>query len=50
MVESKKMADEKLIFETSEEVQVYPTFDVMKLREELVRGIYAYGFDKPSAV
>lgn len=22
----------------------------MKLREELVRGIYAYGFDKPSAV
>jgi len=22
----------------------------MKLREDLVRGIYAYGFDRPSAV
>ena len=25
-------------------------FDDMKLREELLRGIYGYGFDKPSAI
>lgn len=30
-------------FETSEEVEVVPTFQSMKLREELLRGIYAYG-------
>lgn len=30
-------------FETSEEVQVVPTFDGMGLREDLLRGIYAYG-------
>jgi len=37
-------------FETSEEVTVCPTFDAMKLREELLRGIYSYGFEKPSAI
>jgi hypothetical protein len=30
-------------FETSEEVEVLPTFDSMGLREELLRGIYSYG-------
>lgn len=30
-------------FETSEDVEVVPTFDNMGLREELLRGIYAYG-------
>lgn len=25
-------------------------FDDMNLREELLRGIYAYGFEKPSAI
>lgn len=30
-------------FETSEDVEVVPTFQSMKLREELLRGIYAYG-------
>nr|CAD7401557.1 unnamed protein product [Timema poppensis] len=30
-------------FETSEDVEVIPTFDSMGLREELLRGIYAYG-------
>ena len=30
-------------FETSEDVEVLPTFDVMGLREDLIRGIYAYG-------
>lgn len=26
------------------------SFDAMDLREELLRGIYAYGFEKPSAI
>ena len=26
------------------------TFDAMDLREDLLRGIYAYGFEKPSAI
>lgn len=30
-------------FETSEDVQVVPTFNSMGLREELLRAIYAYG-------
>ena len=30
-------------FETSEDVEVLTTFDNMKLREDLVRGIYSYG-------
>lgn len=30
-------------FETSEDVDVTPTFDNMGLREDLLRGIYAYG-------
>jgi translation initiation factor 4A len=25
-------------------------FDEMKLREELLRGIYAYGFENPTAI
>ncbi|XP_011641895.1 eukaryotic initiation factor 4A-III [Pogonomyrmex barbatus] len=37
-------------FETSEDVEVIPTFDNMGLRDELLRGIYAYGFEKPSAI
>jgi len=37
-------------FETSEDVAVTPTFDGMGLREDLIRGIYAYGFEKPSAI
>ncbi|KAI0234179.1 RNA helicase [Massospora cicadina] len=34
--------DEKLMFETSEEVKVASSFDEMKLNEDLLRGIYAY--------
>ena len=39
-----------VIFETSEDVEVTPTFDSMGLKEGLLRGIYAYGFEKPSAI
>jgi len=30
--------------------QVVTTFDDMNLKDELLRGIYAYGFEKPSAI
>ncbi|XP_059484742.1 eukaryotic initiation factor 4A-I [Neocloeon triangulifer] len=30
--------------------EVVDNFDNMKLKEELLRGIYAYGFEKPSAI
>ncbi|CAE8685740.1 unnamed protein product, partial [Polarella glacialis] len=39
-----------LTFETSEDVEVVSAFSQMGLKEDLLRGIYAYGFDKPSAV
>lgn len=42
--------DERLIFETSKGVEVISSFDSMGIREELLRGIYAYGFEKPSAI
>ena len=35
--------DGKLKFETSKEVEVLNTFDAMGLREDLLRGLYAYG-------
>ncbi|KXS15097.1 eIF4AIII [Gonapodya prolifera JEL478] len=42
--------DDKLVFETSEDVKVFPTFDSMNLKEDLLRGIYAFNFEKPSAI
>jgi translation initiation factor 4A len=29
---------------------VATTFDEMNLKEELLRGVYGYGFEKPSAI
>lgn len=42
--------DAKLHFESSEDVKVAPTFDALGLKEDLLRGIYAYNFEKPSAI
>jgi ATP-dependent RNA helicase len=43
--------DDKLEFDVNDnKVEIYPTFDKMGLKEELLRGIYAYGFEKPSAI
>ncbi|CCD71923.1 RNA helicase [Caenorhabditis elegans] len=52
MAENKKKNDDMATveFESSEEVSIIPTFDKMGLREDLLRGIYAYGFEKPSAI
>ncbi|CAE8615551.1 unnamed protein product [Polarella glacialis] len=44
------LSGEGLTFETSEDVEVVSAFSQMGLKEDLLRGIYAYGFDKPSAV
>ena len=43
-------ADEEMIIESSEKLEVVKCFDELGLREDLQRGIYAYGFSKPSAV
>ncbi|KAJ3071896.1 RNA helicase [Podochytrium sp. JEL0797] len=42
--------DAKLVFETSSNVAVVASFDEMGLKEDLLRGIYAYNFEKPSAI
>ncbi|KAI4146805.1 MAG: hypothetical protein LQ341_001978 [Variospora aurantia] len=42
--------EEKMEFSTSKEVTVAPTFENMHLKENLLRGIYAYGYESPSAV
>ncbi|KAI3655889.1 hypothetical protein MP638_006677 [Amoeboaphelidium occidentale] len=42
--------DEKMVFETTDGVQVISSFDQLKLKENLLRGIYAYNFEKPSAI
>lgn len=39
-----------MTIETSADVSVVPTFDAMGLKEDLLRGIYSYGFEKPSAI
>ncbi len=41
---------EEATFETSKGVDVHATFDAMGIREDLLRGLYAYGFEKPSAI
>ncbi|KQK10567.1 eukaryotic initiation factor 4A-III homolog A [Brachypodium distachyon] len=44
------MDDDDLTFETSAGVEAITSFDVMKIRDDLLHGIYCYGFDKPSAI
>jgi len=43
-------ADEKMEFELSGDIDVLTSFDSMGLKEDLLRGVYAYGFEKPSAI
>jgi ATP-dependent RNA helicase len=38
---------QKLVFESSEAVSVVSTFDDLGLKEDLVRGIYAYSTSFP---
>ncbi len=45
-----RQADARMTFDTNETIQVMPTFDSLGLKEDLLRGIYAYGYEKPSAI
>jgi hypothetical protein len=40
--------DERLVFESSEAISVVPTFDQLGLKEDLLRGIYAYSKPTPT--
>ncbi|XP_027090974.1 eukaryotic initiation factor 4A-3 [Coffea arabica] len=42
--------DESLVFETTRGVEPIMTFDAMGIKDDLLRGIYQYGFEKPSAI
>lgn len=42
--------DNEFIFESTENIEVFPSFEEMNLKEELIKGIHAYGFSRPSAV
>lgn len=42
--------DEEIHFETSKGVKVVSSFENMGLKEDLLRGVYNYGFEKPSAI
>jgi len=45
-----KEQDNEEDFETSNWSEVCESFDDMKLKDDLLRGIYAYGFEKPSHI
>ncbi|KAL7669015.1 hypothetical protein ACOME3_009691 [Neoechinorhynchus agilis] len=45
-----KRPEEMQEFNTSEEVKVYPSFGLLDLREDILRGIYAFSFTTPSAI
>ena len=47
---SPALVDEALDFSTSKGVRVVTSFDAMGLKEDLLRGVYQYGFEKPSAI
>jgi len=50
MADEARLEAEEADFETSKGVKVVNTFDGLKLRDDLLRGVYAYGFEKPSAI
>lgn len=44
------LGEEGFTFEASERVEVCRSFDQIGLRDDVLRGVYAYGFDRPSGV
>lgn len=42
--------DSRLKFKTSKKLKVSPTFEAMNLKDDLLRGIYSYGFEAPSSI
>ncbi|GME82372.1 unnamed protein product [Ambrosiozyma monospora] len=49
-MEFDKELDKELKFKTSKNVPVSTTFEEMDLKDDLLRGIYNYGFESPSAI
>ncbi|ODV83256.1 hypothetical protein CANARDRAFT_30193 [[Candida] arabinofermentans NRRL YB-2248] len=49
-MEFDKELDKELQFKTSKNVPVVATFEQMNLKDDLLRGIYGYGFEAPSAI
>jgi len=41
---------EEMDFETTEGVKAIASFEEMGIKDDLLRGIYQYGFEKPSAI
>jgi len=48
--EAEEVAVPQETFESSKDLEIVASFDNMGLRQDLLRGIYAYGFEKPSAI
>lgn len=48
-MESKKILNDELE-SSSKEVSVYTSFDDMNLKDQILRNIYGYGFEKPSPI
>lgn len=44
------MEEDRLVFETSKGVEPIASFAEMGIKDELLRGVYQYGFEKPSAI
>ncbi|ONH65773.1 ATP-dependent RNA helicase FAL1 [Cyberlindnera fabianii] len=45
-----RQQDASLEFKTSKNVDIVASFEEMNLKEDLLRGIYSYGFEAPSAI
>ncbi|KAH0934425.1 hypothetical protein HID58_011542 [Brassica napus] len=44
------MDNDKLVFETTEGIEPITNFNDMGIKEDVLRGVYEYGFEKPSAI
>lgn len=42
--------DKRLKFKTSKKLKISASFEAMKLKDDLLRGVYSYGFEAPSAI
>lgn len=49
-MEFDKDLDKGLKFKTSKKIPVFGSFEEMNLKEDLLKGIYSYGFEAPSAI
>ncbi|OMJ13015.1 ATP-dependent RNA helicase FAL1 [Smittium culicis] len=45
-----RASDDKILFETSKGIKLISAFEDLNLKDNLLRGIYAYNFERPSAI